>query len=162
MRSKSWSTLWGGLLTSAQLAWPLWPRSLQKSMESKRPNKAPEPTRGAVTPRAIAASISGADFADARGAPAPGVAHLECWAKKDSSMNSTVPKDWSPTMKVAFWIFAVLGVAVCVLSIFSVVTALKEEGRVGFVMLSRAVGSGLWTICFLALKKHPEWLREKF
>jgi hypothetical protein len=42
----------------------------------RKPNKAPEPTTMAVTPRAMVCSISGAHFADARGAPAMVVAHL--------------------------------------------------------------------------------------
>ena len=44
------------------------------------PNKSPEPTRGAVTPRAIESEIEMAlqtEFRNAaRGAPAPRVAHL--------------------------------------------------------------------------------------
>jgi hypothetical protein len=42
----------------------------------RRPNKAPEPTTKAVTPRAMVRPISRAHFADARGAPAMVVAHL--------------------------------------------------------------------------------------
>jgi len=47
---------------------------------SPEPNKSPEPTRGAVTPRAIEGEIEMAlqtEFSHAaRGAPAPRVAHL--------------------------------------------------------------------------------------
>ena len=47
---------------------------------SPEPNKSPEPTRGAVTPRAIEGEIEMAlqtEFCHAaRGAPAPRVAHL--------------------------------------------------------------------------------------
>lgn len=50
--------------------WRVYPRA------DKRPNKAPEPTTTAVTPRAIAHSISHARPAGARGAPAVVVAHL--------------------------------------------------------------------------------------
>jgi hypothetical protein len=41
-----------------------------------RPNKAPEPTTLAVTPRALVSSISNASLASARVAPARFVAHL--------------------------------------------------------------------------------------
>jgi len=48
--------------------------------ESKEPNKSPEPTRGAVTPRAIERNGEMAMQTEirhaARGAPAPRVAHL--------------------------------------------------------------------------------------
>ena len=44
--------------------------------KSQRPNKAPEPTTMAVTPRAIALSVSHISPASARGAPAMVVAHL--------------------------------------------------------------------------------------
>jgi hypothetical protein len=44
--------------------------------KAKRPNKALEPTTMAVTPRAIASSISHVSLASARGAPAMVVAHL--------------------------------------------------------------------------------------
>jgi len=47
---------------------------------SPEPNKSPEPTRGAVTPRAIESEIEMAPQTQfrraARGAPAPRVAHL--------------------------------------------------------------------------------------
>jgi hypothetical protein len=47
---------------------------------AQRPNKAPEPTPGSVTPRAMARVIESkgwnADSDEARGAPAPVVAHL--------------------------------------------------------------------------------------
>ena len=47
---------------------------------SPEPNKSPEPTRGAVTPRAIEGKIEMAMQIEirhaARGAPAPRVAHL--------------------------------------------------------------------------------------
>jgi len=42
----------------------------------KRPNKAPEPTTLAVTPRAYTVSVSDTPFREARGAPARVVAHL--------------------------------------------------------------------------------------
>ena len=63
-------------------------------------------------------------------------------------------------MKVALWCLVALGAAVCVLSIFSAGVAWKEGG-VAFSLVARVVGSGLWTVFFLALKKHPEWLHEK-
>jgi hypothetical protein len=44
--------------------------------KDEEPNKAPEPTTMAVTPRAMICCISRAYFADARGAPAMVVAHL--------------------------------------------------------------------------------------
>jgi hypothetical protein len=44
--------------------------------QNKRPNKAPEPTLTAVTPRATAMRYSDAERAIARGAPAVSVAHL--------------------------------------------------------------------------------------
>jgi hypothetical protein len=42
----------------------------------KKPNKAPEPTTGTVTPRATPFFNSDARPAGARGAPVPVVAHL--------------------------------------------------------------------------------------
>ena len=60
-------------------AFPIILRSYSNPM-SPEPNKAPEPTRGAVTPRAIESEIEMAlqtEFRHvARGAPAPRVAHL--------------------------------------------------------------------------------------
>ena len=46
------------------------------SKGGNEPNKAPEPTRTAVMPRAIADSVSHADLAGARATPAVRVAHL--------------------------------------------------------------------------------------
>jgi hypothetical protein len=43
---------------------------------AKRPNKAPEPTTGTITPRAAVVFSSSARPAGARGAPVPVVAHL--------------------------------------------------------------------------------------
>jgi hypothetical protein len=47
-----------------------------KASDEKKPNKALEPTTMAVTPRAIASSVSRVCPASARGAPAMVVAHL--------------------------------------------------------------------------------------
>jgi hypothetical protein len=52
------------------------PRLMAEADISQTPNKALEPTPGSVMPRATAALCSEAAFREARGTPAPVVAHL--------------------------------------------------------------------------------------
>ena len=47
-----------------------------RGLRVRCPNKAPEPTEGAVMPRAMTVSSLRVPFRDARGTPAPSVAHL--------------------------------------------------------------------------------------
>jgi hypothetical protein len=42
------------------------------------------------------------------------------------------------------------------------VVAMRDGGSVAFADIARITGSGLWTVFFVALRKHPEWLSEKF
>jgi hypothetical protein len=77
-------------------------------------------------------------------------------------MNPIAKKSWSATMNVALRCLVALGAVVFLLSIFSAGVAWKDEGHLTFSLVARMVGSGVWTLFFVALRKHPEWLREKF
>ena len=77
-------------------------------------------------------------------------------------MNLRTEKPWSAAMVVALDALAMVGAAVCAISLVGMV----EQGSAVFADVARAAGGGVWAVIILIIRRHPDecrrYLQEKF
>ncbi len=77
-------------------------------------------------------------------------------------MNNPSAQHWSPVMKAALAIFVWFGITLCVVLIVSAARQLSAAGRLETALLWQILGSAGWSAFFAGLRKHPEWMHERF